>query len=143
MKTPLCKLCSGNGYYYDTALGEITGLCPQCDGAVTKKVRASNELHVELSVTVQEDADFTDSVRKTVESLGWSYDDYPVQSDYLLQLLIQFFDKYRGNGISLKSISVGKQVVHVRSVDLGNDLSVSSVRKQDNTINNATKEGTQ
>ena len=121
MTVQTCQACEGNGYHYNKDIGEITGYCPQCDGeGFVEKVidQLISLFHVELNVAVTKDALFHESIRREVESIGWSLDGYPVQSDLLLQLLIQFFDQLRRDGITLKSASVGKKIVYVNSVDL-------------------------
>lgn len=121
MSVQTCQACEGNGYYYDSLIGEITGYCPQCNGeGFVENVinQLVNLFHIELDVAVTEDAHFHESIRQEIESIGWSLDGYPVQSDLLLQLLVQFFDQLRHDGINLKSASVGKKIVYVNSIDL-------------------------
>lgn len=122
MTVKVCQHCDGNGYHYDKDLGEITGFCTGCDGTgfVESVVPSrSDSFHVELQVQVDDNAHFSEVVRRKVESLGWGYEDYPVQSDYLLQLLSDFFSKLHSDGIRLQSISVGKHIVYVNSIDFG------------------------
>jgi len=122
MTVKTCQQCDGNGYHYNYDLGEITGFCPQCDGTGFVESVPSNRInsfHIEIQVQVNEDAHFHEDIQRKVESLGWSYHDYPVQSDLLLQLITDFFSKLRNDGITLKSVAVGKQVIYVNSIDLG------------------------
>lgn len=121
MNIRTCQSCEGNGYYYDKDLGELTGFCPTCNGegfTESEFVRTYDSFHVELTVKVASDAYFSEDIRRKVELLGWGHDEYPVQSDYLLQLITNYLDRHRLDGVSVQSISVGKKITYVNSIDV-------------------------
>jgi hypothetical protein len=122
MSTKICPSCDGNGYWYNTHVGEITGYCPKCNGeglVDTNLFEPSvQNFRVELDVEVSGNAQFDESIVTAVQQLGWNHNDYPVQSDYLLQLLVNVFKELKATGIHAKSISVGKQIVYVNSIDV-------------------------
>lgn len=118
MTDSTCQVCDGNGYAYDTALGEITGYCPECNGTGKKEVTASwSQYHIEATVLVSSHVTFPDSITHKIQYEVLVHEgDVANNSDYLMELIIKSLDSV--DGIHTQSISVGKLLDPVRMYNI-------------------------